>query len=469
MEIPCFFIDQNIRTISIMRKIALPLLLFLLFQITPFIAAQETPETQLIDPPRIVFITADYRIATIDTTGEDLQLLTESGQISGPQWSIDGKQILYMDYGASPTQYIVINRDGSDPTVVAECSRYSCSDAIWSPDGTRIAYTSSDGMTEVSFHVVDLASGETQVIGTIQNAFYIQRPSWSPDGQRLVALHNFTLRQNNISAGVSAPALANLSTGQVQSLTQAANEMGWHDPVWLPDSRHFILSLGRYGLNIYDIQSHQYAGNRHNGPELSGRVTQYLDDILVVNDGLSRSPRLILEETGSGVTEETILDPFPVMWLMAEEDEEIFAIIEDLESLSQYVNIDEDGIVFRFSTRPDFIQGIIPIRTVINRYDAELDLIDTLTIKGFSPHWGPIPLDPANCTVTAISNVNKRAEATTNSPIMGTLSARQEVGVLSATQAEDGFIWWQLDDEDQGWVRGDLVNTHRACNLVPKQ
>lgn len=446
-----------------MRKVAILVLLFMLFQLVPLTLAQETQEEDSENPPRIVFITNDNRIATVNTEGEDLQYLTESGKHSNPQWSIDGKQILYRNYDAESTQYIVINRDGSNPTVIVECEFYNCSDAVWSPDGTQIAFTSSDGMSEVRFHVADVASGEVRLIGKINNAFFIRTPAWSPNGEFLVALHGFTQRGNNIAANVTAPALANIRTGQVSGLPRSATELGWDNPVWLPNSRQFLLAISFGGLYTYDVQRQQTLVA---DSEIYGTILQYLNNVLLTTQSPSRALTLTLADSEDPVTPETALDPFPPMWLMVGDEPDPFLEITNLDELAQYVNMDEDGIVFKWGSIPEFLDNPAPTLTIINRYDTDFNLIDSLTIEGTSPHWGPVPLSTADCLVTAINNVNKRDEATTNSPIMGTLSARQESGVISATEAEDGFTWWQLSDES--WVRGDLVTTHQACVLVER-
>jgi Tol biopolymer transport system component len=76
----------------------------------------------------------------------------------------------------STNDIFVVKADGTELTKVVQGSF-----PAWSPDGTRLAYISSDG----GLWIVDLASGDrTQLTQPDTNTFEAH-PWWSPDGERL--------------------------------------------------------------------------------------------------------------------------------------------------------------------------------------------------------------------------------------------------------------------------------------------
>lgn len=65
------------------------------------------------------------------------------------------------------------------------------------------------------------------------------------------------------------------------------------------------------------------------------------------------------------------------------------------------------------------------------------------------------------CVVTAPNNVNRRAEASTQSRIEGSFEAGRSEAVIAQEQGADGFVWFQL--AGGGWVREDVVAALPAC------
>jgi hypothetical protein len=69
------------------------------------------------------------------------------------------------------------------------------------------------------------------------------------------------------------------------------------------------------------------------------------------------------------------------------------------------------------------------------------------------------------CRATASGNVNKRSGPSTSNDIPGQLQASSSVHIIGKVVGEDGFVWWQLEDET--WVRNDVIQLLGDCRDVP--
>lgn len=106
----------------------------------------------------------------------------EDGNIVGPTWSPNGKQIAFTTYAGSVW---IVNRDGSDLRRITSNSS-SAYYATWSPDGRWIAFTGerldsdSDQTPEVSLHKIRPdGSGEMRLVELTVDAYHA-RIDWAP-------------------------------------------------------------------------------------------------------------------------------------------------------------------------------------------------------------------------------------------------------------------------------------------------
>jgi len=107
--------------------------------------------------------------------------------VSNPQISPDGRQVVYsrnsMDVmsDSSTSRLWLVSNDGSN-NVPLTGRDVSESGAVWSPDGSRIAFTSAtEHGSEI--HVYWLANGKTTRLTQLQRS--PRGISWSPDGQQI--------------------------------------------------------------------------------------------------------------------------------------------------------------------------------------------------------------------------------------------------------------------------------------------
>lgn len=70
------------------------------------------------------------------------------------------------------------------------------------------------------------------------------------------------------------------------------------------------------------------------------------------------------------------------------------------------------------------------------------------------------------CEITTDGTINQREGAGTTFDVVGQLSAGETVQAVAQTLDDEGFIWWQLDDNL--WVREDVVNAAGYCRTLPQ-
>jgi len=144
------------------------------------------------DPAKIAFVS--YRdhssvedgseIYTMNSDGSVMKRLTFNFRADGePAWSPDGSRIAFSTGRDGNLEIYVMNADGSGQTRLTNNS-VSDSSPTWSPDGNRIAYHRADSFSS-RIHVMN-ADGTGDV--AITGGHVDWTPDWSPDGSR-IAFH----------------------------------------------------------------------------------------------------------------------------------------------------------------------------------------------------------------------------------------------------------------------------------------
>ena len=124
---------------------------------------------------------SDSGLYVMNADGTEPRQLYEK-DISRPQWSPDGQQILFTGWRGSrgvQSQIFVINADGSGLRQLHPHNAWNDS-AVWSPDGTRITFESSQ---EAGHYIYVVNADGTEVSKTFTGDS--GHPVWSPDGQRI--------------------------------------------------------------------------------------------------------------------------------------------------------------------------------------------------------------------------------------------------------------------------------------------
>ncbi len=116
-------------------------------------------------------------IWTIGADGGALQQLTQRSQTAAglaainPAWSPDGQTLVFNSVPGSgvPAQLFLVNADGNNRRLLGEVNG---TDAVFSPDGNRIAYSDETGLATVNL------GGTGRVILGAANGLFVEDTDW---------------------------------------------------------------------------------------------------------------------------------------------------------------------------------------------------------------------------------------------------------------------------------------------------
>ncbi len=163
--------------------------------------------------------------------GKPMNLTKDRFLDTEPAWSPDGTKLAYSsDKGGDLLQLWVRDLKTGEDLRITRLSTQPMG-ASWSPDGTRIAFLEVDGMwRRAAVSVVDVATGKVTKIH--DSLFGPGMPTWSPDGRR-------------VAVAMVAPYSARFREGTNQILTMSAE--GGDDRWFAPQPNLSIDSRGGCG------------------------------------------------------------------------------------------------------------------------------------------------------------------------------------------------------------------------------
>lgn len=233
---------------------------------------------------RLAFLTRTRdgkEMYAVDFDGANVQKLTdEKSIILSPDWSPDGRSIIYISYKAHNPDLVLLNPDGrrrrhlllrlpginSAPVWSPDGSKISLvlskdsnseiyvlnqlrkltrltrhfnidTSPTWSPDGKKVAFTSDrSGTGRPQIYIMDAISGDRTGVKRITfQSRYNDNPSWSPDGDKIA----FT----SMVKGRFQIKIYNTETRETKDVTSGPGSK--EEPIWSPDGRFLAYRLTR--------------------------------------------------------------------------------------------------------------------------------------------------------------------------------------------------------------------------------
>jgi dipeptidyl aminopeptidase/acylaminoacyl peptidase len=220
----------------------------------------------------------------------EITQLTYSGNNSGPIWSPDGSQIMFLSWTKDNSFDIyLMDKDGKRqrPIVASQATEIM---PDWSPDGNKIIYVSNkDGNNEI--YLFDLVNKTTKMLTKSQEIK--ASPKWSTDGKKIAFI------SNSGASGRTQIFVMNTDGTDITPVTEF--DLFYDDsPVWCPDNSCIILTRLENGpkLMILDLSNRKVRpllGNLFNSEKnvseagvarspLRGYITFYIDETFYALD-----------------------------------------------------------------------------------------------------------------------------------------------------------------------------------------
>lgn len=176
-------------------------------------------------------------------------------QIQGFNCSPSGKRALIVARGEV---FTVPRKDGPIRNLTKDSGARD-KDAIWSPDGKRVAYL-SDKSGEYEIYMINLEGNKETVQLTNHNSGYRHSLRWSPDSKKL-AFADQTLRLYYLDADTKK--ITEVDKAHYENVDVSLDKKAISDYSWSPDSRYIAYSKMDedlvYRVYIYDLET----GKKH--------------------------------------------------------------------------------------------------------------------------------------------------------------------------------------------------------------
>ncbi|HEX4936995.1 MAG TPA: Ig-like domain-containing protein [Gemmatimonadaceae bacterium] len=176
-----------------------------------------------------------HDLFVVDRNGMNIRHLTKmAGVETEPVWSPDGTKIAFSgsEGAGAALDIFVINVDGTGLTNLTADMPFSYEHApAWSPDGTMLAFASLNIFGHSHIYTMN-ADGSGRTMLTSATGESAAHPTWSPDGSQVAFARSY--------AGTGVDIVIMTRQGRVETRLAVAGDQG--EPVWSPNGEHFAFT-----------------------------------------------------------------------------------------------------------------------------------------------------------------------------------------------------------------------------------
>jgi hypothetical protein len=199
--------------------------------------------------PRIAYAggaPSHIHVINVDGSG-DTQITTSAGNDSNPAWSPDGTKIAFStpDSENRHVGIAVVNADGSDLRLLFSDESFLDYFPAWSPDGSRIAFTAGGGD---AIDVMNADGSGRHRLVTKSGGESFGHLSWSPDGSRIAVQSTRPRDSGHVREEIW---VMNADGSNFVRLTN--NEVEDNHPDWSPDGQTIVFGRAGVAGGVYRI------------------------------------------------------------------------------------------------------------------------------------------------------------------------------------------------------------------------
>lgn len=299
------------------------------------------------DGRQIVFMTGrngNFDVYEMNADGTNQRNLTADYDKSdgAPVWSIDGHNIAFSRKIEGKDQLFVMDSDGGNLKRVTHSSGNNGS-PVWSPDGSKLIYqTDQDGNWEIYTISVD---GELAQL--TDDAADDLSADWSPDGKRIAFSSNRHGKQHIYVMNADGGSLAQITNSPAEDT----------EPVWAPDGKRVAFASLRDGnKEIYVMNADGSSARRltdHPGVDSSPRWSVDGRILFTSNRG-GQADIYVMDDAGRNVARLTTIGATQAAW--APDGRKVVFVSRSTEIIGgaywlQVYVIDADGSNLKMITR----------------------------------------------------------------------------------------------------------------------